>query len=80
MYHRKLGNVDDSHDFWVGVPGESVCEVFMNDSIAEMQQLLKEVIGQLQAGTIADKRKAVAKLERIISLASTMALTLKAQR
>jgi hypothetical protein len=52
----------------------------MNESIIEMQRLLKEVVGHLQADTKADKRKAVAKLERIAALASTVALMLKAQR
>jgi|SoiMetStandDraft_5_1073268.scaffolds.fasta_scaffold985180_1 hypothetical protein len=45
-----------------------------------MQQLLKEVVGHLQADTKADKRKAAAKLERMASLASTMVLMLQAQR
>ena len=48
----------------------------MNESIVEMQRLLKEVIGHVQA----DKRKAAAKLERMAALASTLALMLKAQR
>jgi hypothetical protein len=52
----------------------------MNDSIAEMQQLLKEVIGLVKTGAKSDKRNAVTKLERIASLASTTALMLKAQR
>ena len=52
----------------------------MNESIIEMERLLKEVVGHLHAGTKADKRKAVAKLERMASLASTAALMLKAQR
>ena len=52
----------------------------MNESIIEMQRLLKEVVGHLQADTKADKRKAGAKLERIASLASTVAQMLKAQR
>lgn len=51
----------------------------MNESIIEMQRLLKKVISHVQAGTNADKRKAVAKLERMASLASTLALMLKAQ-
>jgi hypothetical protein len=80
MYHCKPGTVDDSRDFWLGLPGERVEEVPMNDSIVEMQHLLKEVIGLVQTGTKADKRNAVAKLERIASLASTIALMLKTQR
>jgi hypothetical protein len=52
----------------------------MNESIVEMQRLLKEIVGHLQADTKADKRKAAAKLERIASLASTVAQMLQAQR
>jgi hypothetical protein len=52
----------------------------MNESIVEMQRLLKEVVSHLQADTKADKRKASAKLERIASLASTVAQMLQAQR
>jgi hypothetical protein len=52
----------------------------MNESIGEMQRLLKEVVGHLQAETKPDKRQAAAKLERMASLASTMAHMLKAQR
>jgi hypothetical protein len=52
----------------------------MNESISEIQRLLKEVISHVQADTKADKRKAAAKLERIASLASTAAQMLKAQR
>lgn len=52
----------------------------MNESIVEIQRLLKEIISHLQAGTNADKRKAAAELERMASLASTLALMLKTQR
>jgi len=52
----------------------------MNESIVEMQRLLTEIVGHLQADTKADKRKAAAKLERMASLASTVALILRAQR
>ncbi len=52
----------------------------MNESIAEMQRLLKEIVGHLQADTKADKRKATVKLERMASLASTVAQMLQAQR
>jgi hypothetical protein len=52
----------------------------MNESIVEMQRLLREVVRHLQADTKADKRMAAAKLERIASLASTMAQMLQAQR
>jgi hypothetical protein len=50
----------------------------MNDSVIEMQLLLKEVVDHV--GTKPDKRKAAAKLERMASLASTLVLILKAQR
>jgi hypothetical protein len=52
----------------------------MNESIVEMQRLLKEIVGHLQADTKADKRKATAELERMASLASTVAQMLQAQR
>ena len=52
----------------------------MNESISEIQRLLGEVAEHLRTGTAADTRKAVAKLERIASLASTLALTVKAAR
>lgn len=52
----------------------------MNESIVEMQRLLKDVVSHLQADTKADKRMAAAKLERMASLASTVAQMLKAQR
>ncbi len=52
----------------------------MNESIVEMQRLLKDVVGHLQADTKADKRKAAVKLERMASLAATLALMLKAHR
>ena len=48
----------------------------MND-LAEMQQLLKETADLLKAGSKADKRKAVVKLERLCAIAGTLALTLK---
>jgi hypothetical protein len=64
------------------VEGEHVLEVaaHMNDSIKEIERLLREVADHLRAGTPADARKAVAKLERIAALASTLALTVKAAR
>jgi len=60
--------------------GERVDEAHMNESIIEMERLLKEVISHVQADTKADKRKAAVKLERMASLASTLALMLNAQR
>jgi hypothetical protein len=58
----------------------SVNEAHMRDSVIEMQLLLKEVVDHLQVGTKPDKRMAVAKLESMASLASTLVLILKAQR
>jgi hypothetical protein len=52
----------------------------MNESIGEIERLLREIVVHLQAGTTADARKAVAKLERIAALASTLALTIQATR
>ena len=52
----------------------------MNEGIKEIQQLLHEIAEHLKAGTTADARKAVAKLERIAALALTMALTVKSAR
>ena len=52
----------------------------MNEGISEIQRLLQEIAGHLEAGTTTDKRKAVAKLERIAALASTLALTIQAAR
>jgi len=52
----------------------------MNEGISEIQRLLQEIAGHLEAGTTADTRKAVAKLERIAALASTLALTIQAAR
>ena len=52
----------------------------MDDSISEIQRLIGEVAEHLRAGTSADTRKAVAKLERIAALASTLALTVKTAR
>ena len=52
----------------------------MNESISEIQRLLQEIVGHLKSGTKTDTRKAVAKLERIAALASTLALTIQAAR
>jgi hypothetical protein len=52
----------------------------MNEGINEIRRLLLEIAEHLKAGTTADTRKAVAKLERIAALASTLALTVKAAR
>ena len=47
----------------------------MNESINEMQKLLREVAEHLSTGSMMDARNAVAKLQRIAALASTSALT-----
>jgi len=52
----------------------------MNETIAEIQRLLQEIVAHLGAGTKADTRKAITKLERISVLASTFALTLQVRR
>jgi hypothetical protein len=52
----------------------------MNETIIEIKRLLQEVAEHLKAGTTADTRKAVAKLEQIAAQASTLALTIQAAR
>jgi hypothetical protein len=52
----------------------------MNESIGEIHRLLKEIVDHLKAGTTTETRKAAAKLERIATLASTLALTIQATR
>jgi hypothetical protein len=49
----------------------------MNESISEMQKLLREVAEHLRAGSKTDARNADAKLQRIAALASTSALTIR---
>ena len=51
----------------------------MNESMSEIQRLLQEIADHLKSGTKTDTRKAVAKLERIAALASTLALTIRAR-
>jgi hypothetical protein len=52
----------------------------MEEGIGEIQRLLHEIAAHLKGGTATDTREAVAKLERIAALASTLALTLQAAR
>jgi hypothetical protein len=52
----------------------------MNEALIEIQRLLQEIAAHLGAGTKSDNRKAVTKLERISSLASTSALTIQVVR
>jgi hypothetical protein len=49
----------------------------VNESINEIQKLLREIAEHLSANTKMDARKAVAKLQRIAALASTSALTIQ---
>ena len=49
----------------------------MNESINEIQTLLREIVEHLSANTKVDTRKAVAKLQRIAALAATSALTIQ---
>ncbi len=51
-----------------------------NESLSEMLGLLQEVDGYLKSGTKADMRKAITKLDRIVALASTLALTIQTRR
>jgi hypothetical protein len=52
----------------------------MNESISDIQRLLQEIADHLKSGTKTDMRKAVTKLERIATLASTLAFTIQARR
>ena len=52
-------------------------EVPVNESINEIQKLLREIVEHLSANTKMDARKAVSKLQRIAALASTSALTIQ---
>jgi hypothetical protein len=51
-----------------------------NESLGEMMALLHDVASHLKSGTKADMHKAVTKLNRIVALASTLALTIQARR
>jgi hypothetical protein len=52
----------------------------MNESIAEPQSLLQQIIVHLDAGTRTDTREAGAKWARIAAIASTSALVLQVGR
>ena len=52
----------------------------MKEGINEIRRLLHEIAEHLKAGTTVNSRKAIAKLERIVALASTLTLTVKAAR
>jgi hypothetical protein len=49
----------------------------MNESLATMNKLLRDVAAHLQAGTASDKSAAVAKLQQISTLATTLSFTIK---
>jgi hypothetical protein len=52
----------------------------MNESIGEIQRLLKEAGSLLSSGTKAGQRDAANKMKRIVALASTVALTIEGRR
>ena len=52
----------------------------MNESIAETQRLLQQIIAHLDAATRTDMRQAAAKWARIAAIASTSALVLQVGR
>jgi hypothetical protein len=54
--------VEGGHEATVALFGS---DAYMNKSISEIQRLLGEVAEHLRVGTSADKRRAVAKLDRI---------------
>ena len=45
----------------------------MNESIAQLDTLLRDVVEHLKAGTKPDRRAAVLKLERLAAVATTLA-------
>jgi hypothetical protein len=49
----------------------------MNASIAAISALLEEVAAHLEAGSARERSAARKKLERIVALSSTLALTLQ---
>ena len=52
----------------------------MDQSIKQMHQLLTEVAEHLTSASKPQRTAAVAKLERIVAIASTLAFTLEAAR
>ncbi len=52
----------------------------MDDGLTTIQRLLREVAEHLKAATKADRRAAVAKLQRIASISQTLAFTIDAKR
>lgn len=52
----------------------------MNDSIKEIELLLREVVEHLVAATKSDTSAAAAKLHRVAAVASTLAFTISGPR
>jgi hypothetical protein len=52
----------------------------MNESITMLDNLLRDVVEHLKAGTKPDRRAAVLKLERLAAVATTLAFTIKSTR
>lgn len=52
----------------------------MDQSIENMHKLLQEIAQHLQSVTKTDNTAAVAKLSRLVAIASTLSLTVKAAR
>ena len=52
----------------------------MNESIAQLDGLLRDVVDHLKAGTKPDRRAAVLKLDRLAAVATTLAFTIKSTR
>jgi hypothetical protein len=52
----------------------------MNESIAQLDGLLRDVVNHLNAGTKPDRRAAVLKLGRMAAVATTLAFTIKSTR
>ena len=51
-----------------------------NDGIRQLELLLREVVEHLKEPNPSNKRVAIHKLERVSSLAATLAATVRAQR
>jgi hypothetical protein len=52
----------------------------MNESIAKLDDLLRDIVEHLKAGTKLDRRAAVVKLDSLAAVATTLAFTIKATR
>jgi hypothetical protein len=52
----------------------------IDESLGEMMALLHDVASHLKSGTKPDMHMAVTKLNRIVALASTLALTIQTRR